>query len=89
MGAALWARVDDHGGSNLWRLDDDTGGWRPVPAVAGPVVAMGGTPQGDDLLVLCGTPPALLRLDRHGSLRARWPLPAASTWLGVSGAAAA
>ena len=50
---------------------------------------MGGTPQGDDLLVLCGTPPALLRLDRHGSLRARWPLPAASTWLGVSGAAAA
>ena len=88
-GAALWARVDDHGGSNLWRLDDDTGGWLPVPAVAGPVVAMGGTPQGDDLLVLCGTPPALLRLDRHGSLRARWPLPAASTWLGVSGAAAA
>ncbi|MDO9074264.1 MAG: hypothetical protein Q7U73_13465 [Rubrivivax sp.] len=81
--AALWAQVAEQRGSALWRLDNDQRGWQRVDAVAGPVVAMSGTSQAAELLVLCSDPPALLRLDRDGGLLAHSRLPAAA-WQGVA-----
>lgn len=81
--ATVWALVDAGGGSALWRHNPEHA-WQPVSGVAGPVVALGGTPPSPQLLVLRSAPPALLRLDRNGGLLAQWPLPAATAWQGVA-----
>ncbi len=82
--AGIWALVGGRDDPALWRMADDASGWHPAQTVTAPVVAMSGTPQGSDLLVLQRGPPVLLRLNHDGSPKARWPLPAATPWQGLS-----
>jgi hypothetical protein len=86
--AALWAWVDERGGTTLWRLDDPfAGAWRRLDEAAGLFRMIVGTPQGSPMFVLRGELPAPLQLeqlDSRGGRQARWQLPAATDWQGIA-----
>jgi hypothetical protein len=86
IGGVVWALVGEPEAATLWRQDDATaGGWQRLSGAGEPMVAWRASPQRLHGLALRGEPPALLWLDRHGTVLHSGALPAEQAWQGIAG----